>query len=50
MVRIDAGTEFLGEFDELMFNSHINHIKTGPRYPQGNGLVERLNRVIKERL
>ena len=50
VVRSDGGREFMGEFDAMMKTYKITHITTSPYYPQSNGLIERLNRVIKDKL
>ena len=47
-VQTDNGLEFLGDFDDYLFNRHIKHNFTYPRCPRINGVVERFNRTIQE--
>ena len=45
----DNGTQFVSrEFQDFMQGSGYKHIKSSLYHPQGNGLVERMNRVIGE--
>ena len=37
----DGGTEFAGEFDELLKMSLIDHRRAAPNHPQADGLAER---------
>ena len=50
VVRTDGGREFMGKFAAMLKTYNITHIATSPYYPQGNGFIERLNRVIKDKL
>ena len=36
-IRTDWGTEFLGNFYQLLSLLHVSHLTTAPYYPQGNG-------------
>jgi len=47
----DNGPQFISE-QMAVFLSRLNisHVKSSPRYARSNGMVERLHRVIKERL
>ena len=45
----DRGTEFINELIAALTKKyHIHHIKTTAYHPQGNGQVERINRIIKD--
>ena len=46
-VVTEGGTEFSGEFDELLKLSMIDHRKTAPNHPQADGLAERAVQTIK---
>ena len=46
----DNGTEFQGEFAELLTAYHIDHRKTSPYHPQANGLTERVVQTMKAAL
>lgn len=50
-LRTDNGLEYLSErFTDLCKNSGITRHLTTPRTPQQNGLAERFNRTILERV
>ena len=49
-VITDGGTEFAGEFDELLKMSLIDHRRTAPNHPQADGLAERAVQTIKRAL
>ncbi|CAA0840499.1 Unknown protein [Striga hermonthica] len=49
-IRIDNGGEYCGPFDEYCRQQGIRHQKTPPKTPQLNGLAERMNRTLVERL
>jgi len=46
-VITDGGTEFSGEFDEVLKMSLIDHRNTAPNHPQADGLAERAVQTIK---
>lgn len=46
----DNGREWEGAFSDLINDSGIEHRHTSPHHPQANGLVERFNGTIKEKL
>lgn len=50
VVRTDKGSEYRGEFDFYMKSNGVDHRLTATMNPRANGLVERVNRVIKEAL
>ena len=50
VVRTDEGREFKGRFAAMLKTYKITHITNSLYYPQGNGLIERMNRVIKDKL
>lgn len=50
IVISDNGTEFAGEFAELMKDCGIEHRHSSPGHPQTNGLTERMNRTISTAL
>ena len=50
VVVCDNGTEFSGEFAELLQKCHIELRHSSPNHPQTNGLVERLNKTLKAAL
>ena len=45
-VLSDNGSEFFGEFDELLQEFKIDHRLTSPNHPQANGLVEWFNGTL----
>ncbi len=49
-VITDGGTEFKGEFDQLMQECMIDHRRTAPNHPQADGLAERAVRSVKAAL
>ena len=49
-IRTDNGGEYCGPFDEYCKHQGIRHQKTPPKTPQLNGLVERMNRTLMERV
>jgi len=49
-IRTDNGGEYIGPFDEYCRNHGIRHQKTPPKTPQLNGLAERMNRTLVERV
>ncbi|KAL1535775.1 Retrovirus-related Pol polyprotein from transposon TNT 1-94 [Salvia divinorum] len=50
-LRIDNGMEFLsGEFEEFCKLKGIKRHRTAPRNPQQNGVAERMNRTLLERV
>jgi len=49
-VRTDNGGEYCGPFDEYCRQQGIRHQKTPPKTPQLNGLAERMNRTLMERV
>ena len=49
-IRTDNGGEFTGPFDEYCRQQGIRHQKTPPKTPQLNGLAERMNRTLVERV
>jgi hypothetical protein len=50
VIVTDNGGEFLGEFQELLNANNIFHIKTTSYSPWGNGIVERMNRSLREKI
>ena len=47
----DNGPQFASEhMVKFLTQLGIRHIKSSPRYPKSNGMVERLHRVLRERL
>ena len=49
MVVSDNGSGFASEkFSDLMARNRILHVKTAPRHPSSNGLVQRFVRIFKE--
>ena len=46
----DNGGEYCGPFDEYCKHQGIRHQKTPPKTPQLNGLAERMNRTLMERV
>ncbi|KAI4353150.1 hypothetical protein L6164_002120 [Bauhinia variegata] len=49
-IRSDNGGEYCGSFDEYYKQHGIRHQKTPPKTPQLNGLAERMNRTLVERV
>ena len=49
-IRTDNGGEYSGPFDEYCKQQGIRHQKTPPKTPQLNGLAERMNRTLIERV
>ena len=49
-VRSDNGGEYIGPFDAYCREHGIVHEKTPPKTPQLNGLAERMNRTLMERV
>jgi len=49
-VRADNGGEYRGPFEEYCRSHSIRLEKTVPKTPQHNGVVERMNRTICERI
>ncbi|KAJ4721123.1 Retrovirus-related Pol polyprotein from transposon TNT 1-94 [Melia azedarach] len=49
-IRTDNGGEYSGPFDEYCRQLGIRHQKTPPKTPQLNGLAERMNRTLVERV
>lgn len=47
----DNGPEFVSrEFEEMMQENSIEHSRSSPFHPAGNGACERVNRTIRDRL
>ena len=49
-IRTDNGCEYCGPFDEYCKHQGIRYQKSPPKTPQLNGLVERMNRTLMERV
>ena len=49
-IRTDNSGEYCGPFDEYCREQGIRHQKTPPKTPQLNGLAERMNRTLIERV
>ena len=49
-VLTDNGTEFRGEFQQLLEDCFIDHRTTSPQHPQADGLAERAVQTIKHAL
>lgn len=49
-IRTDNGGEYCGPFDHYCRKHGIRHQKTPPKTPQLNGLAERMNRTLIERV
>ncbi|PKI51292.1 hypothetical protein CRG98_028321 [Punica granatum] len=49
-VRVDNGGEYMGHFENYCMTHGIKLEKTIPKTPQQNGLAERMNRTIVERV
>jgi hypothetical protein len=45
---IDQGSEFKGEFQDLLDHALIDHRQTSKDHPQANGLVERMVQTCKK--
>lgn len=45
-VITDGGTEFAGEFDDVLKMALIDHRRTAPNHPQADGLAERAVQTI----
>ncbi|CAH9138620.1 unnamed protein product [Cuscuta epithymum] len=49
-IRTDNGGEYIGPFDAYCRDHGIRHQKSPPKTPQLNGLAERMNRTLMERV
>ena len=49
-IRTDNGGEYIGSFHEYCLRQGIRHQRTPPKTPQLNGLAERMNRTLIERV
>ena len=49
-VITDVGTEFAGEFADLLRQQYIDHRTTSPNHPQADGLAERSVQTVKRSL
>ena len=49
-IRTDNGGEYTGSFHEYCLRQGIRHQRTPPKTPQLNGLAERMNRTLIERV
>ena len=49
-IRTDNGGEYMGSFHWYCRNHGIRHQRTTPKTPQHNGVAERMNRTIIERI
>ena len=49
-VITDQGTEFCGDFNDLLSKNLIDHRTTAPNHPQADGLAERAVQTIKRAL
>ncbi|GJV75560.1 retrovirus-related pol polyprotein from transposon TNT 1-94, partial [Tanacetum coccineum] len=49
-IRSDNGGEYIGPFDAYCREHGIQHQKTPPKTPQLNGLAERMNKTLVERV
>ena len=49
-LRTDNGGEYIGQFDAYCKNHGIRHEKVPPKTPQMNGVAERMNRTIAEKV
>ena len=47
IVRSDRGTEFGGDFNQLLKDTRVEFVKIAPRNPQANGMAERTVRTVK---
>ena len=50
VVLTDNGGEFMGSFDIFLSAKKIKHVRTSPYYPKSNGVTERMNQTLKNRL
>ena len=50
VARVDAGTEFKGEFKQLFKSKGVDLIEGVPGVHRSQGIVERFNRTLAERL
>ena len=50
VIRTDNGTEFAGEFTQLLTTYGIKRRTTSPAHPQANGQAERVIQIIKTTL
>lgn len=50
VVHSDNGGEFRGEFDELLEENGIKHVRSKPYTPQSHGLIERAVRTLRQYL
>lgn len=46
LVTSDQGTEFMGEFKDLLKGLRVEQRRSASYHPQGNGIVERFNRTL----
>ncbi|GJR63814.1 putative RNA-directed DNA polymerase [Tanacetum coccineum] len=49
-IRTNNGGEYIGPFDAYCREHRIQHQKTSPKTPQLNGLAERMNKTLVERV
>ncbi|GAA0155057.1 hypothetical protein LIER_12878 [Lithospermum erythrorhizon] len=49
-IRTDNGGEYIGEFDRYCKSKGIRHEQSVPKIPQDNGVAERMNRTIIEKI
>ncbi|GAA0152937.1 hypothetical protein LIER_37592 [Lithospermum erythrorhizon] len=49
-IRMDNGGEYIGSFDQYCKEHRIRHEQSVPKTPQHNGLAERMNRTIVEKI
>ncbi|GAA0171470.1 transmembrane signal receptor [Lithospermum erythrorhizon] len=49
-VRTDNGGEYIGQFDQYCKAKGIRHEQSVPKTPQHNGVVEKMNRTIIEKV
>lgn len=50
-IQTDGGAEFMSQiFEELASIYGVEKLKTNPYRPQSNGMVERMNRVLRQQL
>lgn len=48
-IKSDQGTEFENiRFSHFCYNLNISHNFLAPRTPQGNGILERINRTLED--
>ncbi len=48
ILQTDNGSEFMGEFSQLLKNNHIHQIYNESHVPQENGICERGNQTIRK--